>query len=255
VNLVTMIEARPLASPGRRGAAGRLAVRLAALILLGWGMGVLVLHVAPGVFHWGVDRPVSRWVHAHHIRGLGRALGRVALFGSEPVVLAVALVAGVIWAARRRKAAPLVALGLASAGGAAIALFVKLAVRRGQSAVSLSLAGVTHLGFPSGHATLAAAVYGTAAGLLLAGRPAGLSPTHDRSPARRWLRTAGAVGLVTLVITIGVARVYNGQHDTTDVIAGWILGGIWARAVTAQRSEHRGHRPHFPISARSLRSR
>ena len=202
---------------------------LAVLILLGWGMGVLVLHVAPGVFHAGLDRPVNRWVHAHHSRGLHRALRGVAHLGSETVVLAVALVVGAIWAVRRRHAAPLVALGLASTGGAAITLAVKLAVQRGQSEASGGLAGLTKLGFPSGHATLSAAVYGTAAFLL--SRPAGHSPAPDRCPAGRWLRAAAGAGLVALALTIGVARVYNGQHETTDVVAGWILGGLWARAV------------------------
>jgi undecaprenyl-diphosphatase len=200
------------------------------ILLLGWGMGVLVLHVAPGVFHRGVDRPVNRWFHMHRNGGLNRASDGVAYLGSEAVVLAVALVAGGMGAARRRNAAPLVALGVAYTGGAAITLAVKLAVRRGQSEVPHGLAGVTQLAFPSGHAALAAAVYGTAAFLLF--RPAGRKPAHDGSPAGRWGRTAAAAGLVALVVTIGVARVYTGKHDTTDVLAGWILGGLWAGAVT-----------------------
>jgi membrane-associated phospholipid phosphatase len=72
-------------------------------------------------------------------------------------------------------------------------------------------------------------VYGTAAILLF--RRAGPDPTTARSRAGQW-RRAAAVGLVVLVVTIGVARVYNGQHDTTDVLAGWLLGALWARAVT-----------------------
>jgi len=230
VNVGAMIETRWAARPGRLGVAGKLALTLAALILLGWGMGVIVVHVAPGVFHRGLDRPVNRWVRAHHSRGLARALGRAAQLGSESVLLAVALVAGGIWAARRRRAAPLVALGLAYTGGAAITLAVKVAVQRGQTAASHGFTGVTQLGFPSGHATLAAAVYGTAA-LLLSG-PAGHRPPPGRSRRVRWLRTAATAGLVVLAVTIGVARVYNGQHNTTDVLAGWILGCLWARAIT-----------------------
>jgi undecaprenyl-diphosphatase len=212
--------------PGRRRGARRLALTLAVLILLGWAMGVVVLHVAPGVFHRAVDRPPNRWLHAHRNRALTIALGGLALLGSEAGALAGVLVAGVSWAARRRNAAPVVALGVAYTGGAAITLAVKLLVRRGQSEVPHGLAGVTQLAFPSGHATLAAAVYGTAAYLLF--RPVGPDP----APVGRWVRTAAAAGLVALAVTIGVARVYSGQHDTTDVLAGWILGGLWAGAVT-----------------------
>ncbi|HZQ76014.1 MAG TPA: phosphatase PAP2 family protein [Acidimicrobiia bacterium] len=196
--------------------ARRLAAALVGLILLGWGMGVLVLHVAPGFFHGHVDRPVNHWVHAHHSQGLNGALFRVAHLGSETMTLAVALVAAGIWALGRRRLEPLVVLALAYGGAAVIALVDKVAVRRGQAGLPHSLAGLTELGFPSGHATLATAVYGTLA-VLLARRT-------------RWFVPAGLVGLALI---IGVARVYNGQHEATDVLAGWVLGGLWTWAVAA----------------------
>jgi len=201
------------------------------LILLGWGLGVLVVHVAGGAFHSHVDRPVNHWAHVHRSRAVTGVLSRIANLGSEPVLAAVVLVAGLVWAARRRSAAPLLALGLAYAGGAAVTLAVKLAVQRGRSEIAHGLAGATQLAFPSGHATLGAAVYGTAA--ILLSRPAGHDPTTAPSPPGRWRRTTAAAGLVVLAVTIGAARVYNGQHDTTDVLAGWLLGALWARAVTS----------------------
>lgn len=206
-----------------------LAASLLGLILLGWGMGVVVLHVAHGFFHADVDRPVNRWVRAHHSHQLGRVLVQVAHLGSEPVVLAVTLVAGVVWALRRRDAAPFVALVLGSTGAAVIALVVKVAVHRGESTLPGTFAGLTELAFPSGHATLAAGLYGTMA-FLVACRA-------DRR--RRWgLAVAGLAGLA---LVIGVARVYNRQHDATDVLAGWILGGLWAWAV-ARFGGGRDHR-------------
>jgi undecaprenyl-diphosphatase len=148
---------------------------------------------------------------------VGHVLIEVAHLGSAGVAFAVALLAGGIWAIRRRRPAPLAVLGLAYGGGAIVGLAVKVLVRRGQSGLPGGLSSLTQLGFPSGHATLAAAVYGTMAALL-ARRGA------------RWHRIL-AGGLVGLAVVIGVARVYNGQHETTDVIAGWILGGLWAWTV------------------------
>ena len=208
-----------------------LAATLLGLILLGWGMGILVLHVAHGFFHGAVDRPVNRWVRAHHSHRLGRVLIQVAHLGSEPVVLALTLVAGVVWALRRRNAGPFVALFLGSTGAAAIALVVKVAVHRGQSTLPGTFAGLTELAFPSGHATLAAGLYGTMAFLVA-----------RRADRRRWWRPAVA-GLVGLALVIGIARVYNGQHDTTDVLAGWILGGLWAWAVATFGGGRQHRRP------------
>lgn len=217
--------------PRWRGVAARLVVRLAVLALLGWGLGVVVLHVAPGLFHAHVDRPVNHWMH-HHRSGAARAvLSLVAAFGSQPVLAVVVMVAGLSWWARRRSGAPFVTLALAYGGAAAVSLAVKLAVQRGASGIAPGLAGATQLAFPSGHATLGAAVYGTAA--ILLSRPAGPDPAIPRSPGGRWRRTTAAAGLVVLAVTIGVARVYNGQHDPTDVLAGWLLGALWARAVTS----------------------
>jgi membrane-associated phospholipid phosphatase len=206
----------------------RLATRLVGLVLLGWGLGVVFVHVLGSFVHANLDRPVDRWFHHHHVRLVTKATAWVSPLGATPVVLAVVVVVIAAVALRRQhRSRPLtVALALAYAGGSTIALAVKLAVRKGQAEIPGGLGGIAQLAFPSGHATLAAAVYGTMAALLLVGAAA------TTGNGRR-LRTAGALALVGLIVAIGVARVYRGQHDPTDVLAGWLLGGLWARAVTA----------------------
>ena len=69
---------------------------------------------------------------------------------------------------------------------------------------------------PSGHATMAAAVYLTAGALLA-----------RAVPGRRLGAGLVAVG-ACLVLLIGLSRVYLGLHWPTDVAAGWALGAGWA---------------------------
>ena len=74
---------------------------------------------------------------------------------------------------------------------------------------SVSLQGYS---FPSGHATNAAALYGT------------IAMGIRRKP---W-----TAGLLTLIFLVGVSRFCLGVHYPTDVLAGWALGGAVAFFMT-----------------------
>jgi undecaprenyl-diphosphatase len=120
-------------------------------------------------------------------------------------------------------------LAAAYGGAAVIAYAVKVAVGRGRHRNVGLFASAAHLGYPSGHATLAAAVYGTA-GLLLARRV--------RTPTRR----AAAAACFALAVVVGFSRLYLGRHYLSDVIAGTALGGLWAVALTRTNPRRRGNR-------------
>jgi undecaprenyl-diphosphatase len=74
------------------------------------------------------------------------------------------------------------------------------------------------MSFPSGHASMSAAVFLTL-GVLTA-------TTRGRLSERFYILAVAAV----MVLLIGASRVALGVHWATDVLAGWAVGAAWAMA-------------------------
>jgi undecaprenyl-diphosphatase len=72
---------------------------------------------------------------------------------------------------------------------------------------------LTH-SFPSGHSALAIALYGF---LFLN------IYTHDP----HHIKTRGLVMIGLLIFLVGVSRLYLGVHYFSDVLFGYIVGGVW----------------------------
>ncbi|AII50970.1 phosphatase PAP2 family protein [Hymenobacter sp. APR13] len=79
----------------------------------------------------------------------------------------------------------------------------------------LPLVSASGLSFPSGHAMISASFYGLLVYLV---------QTHVRPQGLRWLLTAL---LVSIILLIGLTRVYLRVHYATDVIAGFTAGLVW----------------------------
>lgn len=136
-------------------------------------------------------------------------------FGSIPVLVLVLLSA--ILLLRRRspgKGYSLVLL-LSSLGAWVVELGLKSAFQRPRPNLEW-LVDVHGYSFPSGHATVAVAIYGTLGYLMW--------HASKSSIARRlW-----ATGMGLLAILMGASRVYLGVHYPSDVLAGFAIGSIWA---------------------------
>ena len=163
------------------------------------------------------DSSITTWVVEHRTDGL-TAVARVSsTIGSQAVLIplvAIAL-AALLW--RRELAA---AGLLAAAWGGALGLYslTKHFVDRPRPPSGIWLTNVGRSSsFPSGHATQSLATF---LALALVGAV--------WLPRMRWLGRGLAVGLAAAV---GWSRVYLGVHWTTDVGAGWLIGGVWLGVV------------------------
>lgn len=110
----------------------------------------------------------------------------------------------------------------AVAGAYGFMFWMKHFVDRDRPSIVPHLRDVALPSFPSGHAMMSAVIYLTLAAMASQG---------VSSPSIRafWFLCAGSLAALT-----GTSRVFLGVHHPTDVLAGWIIGALWAMmCVTA----------------------
>jgi undecaprenyl-diphosphatase len=141
----------------------------------------------------------------------------VTSLGSFSVLgLLLVAVVGYLLLIRKRERALLVLVAVL--GGVAVNSLLKLAFGRPRQDLFAAAARVFTASFPSDHAALSAIAYMTLAALLA------------RTIASRAVRIYLIAVAITLVILVGVSRVYLGVHYPTDILAGWCIGSAWALA-------------------------
>jgi membrane-associated phospholipid phosphatase len=167
-----------------------------------------------------VDPQFETWVAGHRIAWLSSAMQIVTWLGSAAVIVPLMLIVAAGFVARRRdwRSAALVVSTVL--GATMLYNELKLVVGLPRPPVSLWIGHFSGNGFPSGHATQAAAFYGILAFVLSRRR-------SFRISALIWLTA------VLIAILIGASRIYLGAHCLTDVLGGYALGTAWAAVVVA----------------------
>jgi len=136
----------------------------------------------------------------------------ITMLGDTVVVIAVTGIAGIALIFSRYKA---YAAGLFTAviGASGTSYLMKEMIERARPDGLIPSVIETSSSFPSGHATLAIALYGFLTFLL----------------CKRYPKIAALITIkaIFVILAIGFSRLYLGVHFPSDVLAGYLLGGLW----------------------------
>ena len=185
---------------------------LAVLTLSAWIFGLTVEELSEGDTH--LDTRFAAWLHEQATPGWTTFFENVTRLGNVPVLVAVTLVAAVILA-RKGLRTELELLLLAAVGAEILTFGLKLGFERERPFFPDPLATESTYSFPSGHASVSLAVYGT------------IGYIAARHAATRRRQVGILAGAGALVLLIGLSRLYLGVHYLSDVIAGFSLGLAW----------------------------
>jgi membrane-associated phospholipid phosphatase len=185
---------------------------LAILTGSAWIFGWMVEDLAEG--DTKVDTRLADWLHEHASPDLTTFFEAVTRLGNVSTLLVVVLLtSAVLW--RKGWIAELQLLVLAGVGAEIITVGLKHGFQRDRPFFSDPLATESSYSFPSGHASVSLAVYGT------------LGFIAARHLGSRRAQFAVLAGTTVLVLLIGFSRLYLGVHFLSDVIAGYSLGIAW----------------------------
>jgi undecaprenyl-diphosphatase len=140
------------------------------------------------------------------------------IFGGWSSVLVVVIIGIVVWwRIGRLESIMILVGGLITLVNTAL----KLAINRPRPSADLVhvLSGEQGNGFPSGHAFFAILILGLTAYFIFI------------NLKNRVLRTLVLAGLIALILLIGTSRVYLGVHWPSDVIGGYLIGGVFLTAL------------------------
>lgn len=184
-------------------------VFLYTLLLLG-GIIEDILALDPIV---AVDTRLGNLLYFYRAEMLVRGFLWITLLGKAKIVLSVAVLCTVFcWIRKHREF--ILPLWITLAGSGVFSLLGKVAFHR-QRPPGIGVFTEASFSFPSGHATIATALYGFIVYYLW-------------RQAQTWNRRLNILfGGSALILAIGFSRLYLGVHFLSDVLGGYLLGFLW----------------------------
>ncbi|WP_278313503.1 phosphatase PAP2 family protein [Lolliginicoccus levis] len=157
-----------------------------------------------------LDVALLEWVIGARSPGWSDFFTAITVLGSGIAVLLIGCAAAA-WSMARRRPHDAATIMCVLVSGWILMWILKFVMRRERPGAGVALVEATSSAFPSGHAMMSSML-----AIVLAATV---------------VRARGAWPLLAaLPVLVGLSRVYLGVHWPTDVVAGWLVGILWALA-------------------------
>ena len=190
-----------------------LAAAIATIVFFGW-LADEVLEGETQQF----DEATRVAVHQLASPAMTTVMRGISFLGSG-LFLTIATAVVIIWFASRKWGREAKLTAATMIGASTLNVSLKLAFKRTRPTPFFDLLPPNSYSFPSGHALTSACFYGAFAAIITA-----------RMKSRR-ARILVWIACTTIILLIGLSRIYLGVHHTTDVIAGFAAALIWILVV------------------------
>ena len=165
-----------------------------------------------------LDSATANWINVIRDNGLIQFFTWVTLLGKTEIVFSTAIImTAILWL--RNKRAYLIPFWVTLGGAAVMDFLGKIVFHRARPPMAVYLED--SFSFPSGHATLAVALYGFLAYVLI------------RELKSRGSKVSVFFASLIVILLIGLSRIYLGVHYLSDVWGGYLLGFLWLLAGIA----------------------
>lgn len=145
---------------------------------------------------------------------------------ADQITIAILLVASLIYLFFKKELAYLYALIITFIGAEGSAFLIKILINRARPGADLAYYLETSKSFPSGHSTVAMAFFGFVTYYII---------YHVNGRGKKSLFILlGAI----LIGLIGFSRLYLVEHYLSDVLGGFLIGGLWLVVGITFRERH-----------------
>jgi undecaprenyl-diphosphatase len=188
------------------------------------------------------DQAIHTWIGHERQNAVTILLRTATTLGGSTGMAAIVLIVAAILLVRKERASAIFVV-VTAIGGGILNTGLKMIFARARPDVASAIAVARWYSFPSGHAMISFITCGALSYIAL----------RQHWP---WIVKSAALAVaLTVVVLVGVSRVYLGVHWASDIAGGWSAGIVWlAAAVVAfemllrLRQRRRGAAPSTPAA-------